>query len=51
MICNYFWEIHITIEKITIGNTQPAHDEKSTRETTRDPQGTLRGQIQKLMIL
>ena len=26
MIRNYFWLIHITIEKIIIGNTQPAHD-------------------------
>ena len=61
MIRNYFWVIHITIEKIIIGNTQPAHDDpgtspkgpnvKPTRETTRDPQGTLRGPIQKLMIL
>ena len=26
MILNYFWVIHITIEKIVIGNTQKAHD-------------------------
>ena len=65
MIQNYFWLMHITIEKIIIGNTQPAHDNpgtspegfpkgpsvKTTKETTRDPEGTLRGPIQKLMIL
>ena len=61
MIRNYYWVIHITIEKIIIGNTQRAYDNpgaspegpkvKPTRETTRDPQGTLRGPIQKLMIL
>ena len=61
MIPNYFCVIHITIEKIIIGNTQPAHDDpgtspkgpnvKPTRETTRDPQGTLGGPLQKLMIL
>ena len=53
--------IHITIEKIIIGNTQPAHGEtgtspegpnvKPTKKLTRDPQGTVRGSIQKLMIL
>ena len=53
--------IHITVEKIIIGNTQPAHGEtgtspegpnvKPTKKLTRDPQGTLRGSIQKLMIL
>ena len=26
MIRNYFRVIHITVEKIIIGNTQPAHD-------------------------
>ena len=26
MTRNYFWLIHITIEKIIIGNIQPAHD-------------------------
>ena len=26
MICNYFRMIHITIEKIITGNTQPAHN-------------------------
>ena len=50
MIRNYYWVIHITIEKIIIGNTQRAHDDsgtspegpkvKPTRETTRNPQGT-----------
>ena len=61
MILNYFWVIHITIEKIIIGNTQPAHGDlgtspkdpnvKPTREITRDPQSTLSWTIQKLMIL
>ena len=26
MIHNYFWVMHITVEKIVRGNTQPAHD-------------------------
>ena len=30
MIRNYFRVIHITINKITIGNTQPAHDVPGT---------------------
>ena len=30
MIRNYFWVIHITIEKIIIGNTQPAHNNPET---------------------
>ena len=62
MIRNYFWVVHITIKKIIIGNIQPAQDDpgtspevllnkKSTRELTRNPQGTLRGPMQKLMIL
>ena len=65
MIRNYFWVIHTTIKKIIIGNIQPAQDDpetssegspkcpniKPTREPTRDPQGTLREPIQKLMIL
>ena len=30
MIRNYFWVIHITVEKIIIGNTQPAQDDPET---------------------
>ena len=30
MIRNYFWVIHITIEKILIENTQTAHDVPGT---------------------
>ena len=37
MIRNYFWVIHITIEKIIIGNTQPAHDDPGT-----SPEGSLK---------
>ena len=57
MIRNYFWVIHITIKKIIIGNIQPAQDDPGVSpkcpnvKPTRDPQGTLRGPIQKLMIL
>ena len=36
MIRNYFRVIHITIEKIIIGNTQPAHDIPGT-----SPEGPL----------
>ena len=63
--CNYFSAIHIITEKIIIGNTQLAQGDpedvpwksskclnvKPTREPTRDPQETLRGPIQKLMVL
>ena len=63
--CNYFSPIHIITEKIIIGNTQLAQGDpkdvrwksskclnvKPTREPTRDPQETLRGPIQKLMVL
>ena len=34
---NYFRVIHITIEKITIGNTQPAHDVSGS-----SPEGSLK---------
>ena len=37
MIRNYFWLIHITIEKIIIGNIQPAHDVPGT-----SPEGLLK---------
>ena len=37
MIRNYFWVIHITIKKIIIGNTQPAHDDPGTT-----PEGSLK---------
>ena len=37
MIPNYFCVIHITIEKIIIGNTQPAHDDPGT-----SPEGNLK---------
>ena len=37
MIRNYFWVIHITIEKIIIGNTQPAHSDPGT-----SPEGSLK---------
>ena len=61
MIRNYFRVIHITIEKIIIGNTQPTHDVLGTsaeiplnvlasgiyRGPSRDSQGT----NAKLMIL
>ena len=30
MIRNYFGVIHITIEKIILGNTQPAHNNPGT---------------------
>ena len=30
MIRNYFWVIHITMEKIIIGNTQSAQDDPET---------------------
>ena len=30
MILNYFWVMHITIEKIIIRNTQPAQDDPGT---------------------
>ena len=58
MIRNYFWVIHTTIQKIIIGNIQPAQDDPETSSegspkcpNIRDPQGTLREPIQKLMIL
>ena len=37
MIRNYFLVIHITIEKIIIGNTQPTHDVSGT-----SPEGRLK---------
>ena len=37
MIRNYFWLTHITIEKIIIGNAQPAHDVPRT-----SPEGLLK---------
>ena len=37
MIRNYFRVIHVTIEKIIIGNTQPAHDVRVT-----SPEGPLK---------
>ena len=37
MIRYYFWVIHITLEKIIIGNTQPAHDDPGT-----SPEGSLK---------
>ena len=37
MIRNYFQVIHIIIEKIIIGNTQPAHDVPRT-----SPEGLLK---------
>ena len=46
MIHNYFQVIHITIEKIIIGNTQSAHDvpgtflEGSLKVSSGDSQGT-----------
>ena len=54
MIRNYFRVIHVTMEKIIIGNTQPAHDVPRTfpegplkvlmsrtyRKTSEDSQGT-----------
>ena len=65
MIRNYFWMIHITIEKIChrkhpAGTGLPrivpcksskCLNVKTTREPTKDPQGPLRRPIQKLMIL
>ena len=46
MIHNYFWVMHITVEKIVRGNTQPAHD--VPRISPKGPshwdlQGTFRG--------
>ena len=37
MICNYFWVIHITIEKIIIENTQLAQGDPGT-----SPEGSLK---------
>ena len=37
MVRNYFRVIHITIEKIIIGNTQPAHEVPET-----SPEGPLK---------
>ena len=60
MIRNYFWGIHNTVEKIIIGNTQPAHGHPGTspegslkvlkQNLQGKLQGTLREPIQKLII-
>ena len=61
MILNYFQVIHITIEKIIIGTTQPAHDVPETSPecllkvlTSRNckrPSGDSQGTNTKMMIL
>ena len=46
MIRNYFWVLHITIEKIIIGITQPAHDapwRSPECPKVRNLQGSFRG--------
>ena len=49
MIRNYFQVIHNTMEKIIIGNTQPAHDvrwkstERLTSRTYKEPSGYSQG--------
>ena len=46
MIRNYFWVIYISIEKIIIGNTQPAPDVPGTSPEgpkVQDLQVTFRG--------
>ena len=49
MIRNYFQVIHNTMEKIIIGNTQPAHDvhwkstERLTSRTYKEPSGDSQG--------
>ena len=51
MIRNYFWVIHITIEKIIIGNTQPAHGDPGTSSEgslTENLQGKLQGALRGL---
>ena len=54
MIRNYFWVIHITFEKIIIGNTQPADSdpgtspEDSLKVLTYNLQGKLQGTLRRL---